>query len=117
VRTRDRLDPGGAQPRGDAHQLVVRRSVQHRAVLGETFGYADAQRRRHQRLGDHLVEPVQVRAGLPAQSEDVGETLGRQQRGPGTPFLDDRVGGDRAAVIHRRGLAGVRAQDAGQQFG
>ena len=53
---------------------------------------------RNERLRMGRAEPVEVRAVLAPQVEQVLEAGGRDERGPRAPALEQRVGGDRRAV-------------------
>src|SRR5205814_991939 len=71
---------------------------------------AEAALERNERLRMRLAEPVEARARLAAEVEDVLEALGRDERRPGSRPLEERVRRDRRPV--REPLQLVRAEDA-----
>ncbi len=113
---RHRLQAGGAQGlRGAAHGRFVQWR-DHLALRIQPLRHFDAVRAGHQhrRLGHAVVE--QVRAGLPADLQDVAEALGGDQAHCRAFALDDEIGGHGGAVAHVRHLGGRHAVLA-QQFG
>ncbi len=95
--------------------LVARDLVRERARIRERaqdaagrspLGRRDAQLRRDQRRGRRRAEAVQLRPRLPPELDDVGEARGRDEDGPGSATLEQRIRRDRHPV--RKGHDGVR---------
>ena len=69
---------------------------------------ADAPLGRHQRGRVRRAQPVEIRARLAAELDDVLEALGGHERGPRALALEQRVGRDRRAVRERLDILGPR---------
>ncbi len=83
------------------HCRAERRLIQrrfHRAVVTHALGHFQAEIARHQRRGLVSLQVVQVGALLPADLQQVAETLGGYQPGLRATMLDQRVGRHGGAV-------------------
>jgi hypothetical protein len=98
----DRLDLLALELRRDAaHGRLVERQ-QHRAIGSDALRHAEAQITRHQRLGPLHVDVVLLEAVLPGDLQRIAEPLGGEQGGARALALDQRIGGERRAVNHKR---------------
>ena len=93
LRRRDRV--------GDRRRALGAELAQH-AVRAHALRRRDAAVRRHERRRVRRAQPVEVGARLAAELDDVGEALGRDERGPRAGALEQRVGRHGHAV--REGL-------------
>ena len=80
-----------------------------RAIGPHPLGCAEAQRGGHQRRGCCLAEPVEMRAGLAGELDDVGEAGSGDQRGARGGALEHGVGGHRHTVGEALDIARARA--------
>ena len=78
---------------GELRQRVELQRLEH-AVGADPLAHAVAALERHERLRMRGAEPVEVRAVLPPQVQQVLEPGGRDERGPRSLALEQRVGGD-----------------------
>ncbi len=97
---RDRLGIVQIRQGGEVERLQL-------AVGPDPAAHSDRTLERHERLRMPSTEPVEVRAILPPQVEDVLEALGCDERGAGAAPLEQRVRRDRRPV--REALEPARA--------
>ena len=93
----EQADGGGVELSGrvdPAAQLVARRAGASTPSGSGPLRRRDAQLRRNDRRRVPGAEPVQLAASLPAELLDVGEPLGRDQRGARDLALEQRVRAD-----------------------
>ena len=110
-RHRDRLGLGLAQRLDQLAQRLVGQ-LQQRAVRGHPLGDAEPPVGRRQRRGPGGTQPVELGPGLATELDQVGEAVGRDERGPGARALEQRVGGDRHPVRELADLIGAGAGHA-----
>jgi hypothetical protein len=110
-RHRDRLGLGFAKRLDQLAQRCVGQLHQW-AVGGHPLGDADPALGRRQWRGPGGTEPIQLGPGLAAELDQIGEAVGRDERGPGARALEQRVGGDRHPV---RELADMIGAEAGKR--
>jgi hypothetical protein len=93
----DRLRPDPPALGGDPLELVVGERLDH-AVAPDALGHLDPVALGDQRSRLRRAQPVQVRAVLASDVQQVGEPAGRHERGSGPLFGQQRVGADRHPV-------------------
>ncbi len=111
---RHRLDLERAQRVHDLAHLVRHQRDHDLAAGPDPFRDLEAQMARHQRrrlLPQRIVEP---RHADPAQLQHVAKAAGGQQRAARALALQDRVGGDGAAMQHGIEAGGIERQLAGE---
>ena len=97
---RDTFDLQLTETGGERLHLVNVESLLHLAAVVDPFGDLEAQRPRHHRLRMLVVDVVDRPRGT-TESRDlqnITKSRGGNQRGFAPPALDERIGGDGAAM-------------------
>ena len=111
-----RLDPLGAQPLGEAPDLVGIDGAPHGAVDQDPLVDLEAEVARRDRPRPLHVEVVHVVAMLAGDLHGVAEALGRDEGGPRALALDEGVREERGAVEDVGHLAGGHVRRAEDGF-
>ena len=99
---------------GEVGRVVRGQGAQHAAIGLHAFGNLERELRvdRRCRGGEEEVVPVVLHPSLPAQTEEIGESLGDDERERAALLFEDHVGGERRAVDDPRHVARCHARAA-----